>query len=163
MPFADIIIHHAFSSISGPLTYSIPKNLKLEEGSLVFVPFRKQKKTGVVMKIHEKKSTFPIKEIEKTCLEMPVLLPWQMSLLPWIQQYYFSDLYRTLKLFLPEKILKGKIPPIHNVEPSLCHSAPALCHSEPKAKNLSLIHTEILRLPVATTGALRMTIKPRGF
>ncbi|MBI5754787.1 primosomal protein N', partial [Candidatus Peregrinibacteria bacterium] len=121
---ADIIINHAFSRISGPLTYAVPKQVKIEKGSLVLVPFRKQKKTGIVIKIHEKKPVFAIKEIEKTCLEMPALWPWQMSLFSWMQEYYFSDAYQTLKLFLPEKIVKGKFPK-------------ALCHSEPQAKNLT--------------------------
>ncbi|MBI2463844.1 primosomal protein N' [Candidatus Peregrinibacteria bacterium] len=110
MKFAEILVNHPISSLKGNLTYEVPETFEIQEGQLVSIPFRTLKKTGIVIKIHEKKPSYPTKKIIEILSECPILLPWQQKLLEWIQNDSLCDLYRAYKLFIPEKIFSGIIP-----------------------------------------------------
>jgi len=89
-------------------TYKIPEDLKLEIGQSVLVPFRTAKKNGLVLDIHNNKPSFITKEVESIISLTPLLTINQITIIEWISRYYFAPLYKTAKLFLPQKILDNK-------------------------------------------------------
>lgn len=92
------------------LTYKIPDTLlpNLRIGMLVEIPLRKAKKTGLVWEIHDKEPSFKTVEISGIIGEEPLLTLSQIELIKFISEYYFTPLFKVLKLFIPAKIFKGK-------------------------------------------------------
>ena len=63
---AEVIINSTVKSLNKTFDYEVPKNLKVEIGSRVFIPFGKSKnpEEGIVVGLKEK-SEFKVKEILK--------------------------------------------------------------------------------------------------
>jgi len=92
------------------LTYKIPDTLlpNLRTGMLVEIPLRKAKKTGLIWEINDKEPPFKTVEISGIIGEEPLLTSSQIELIKFISEYYFTPLFKVLKLFIPAKIFKGK-------------------------------------------------------
>ncbi|HPU94771.1 MAG TPA: primosomal protein N' [Candidatus Gracilibacteria bacterium] len=92
------------------LTYKIPDSLlpNLRTGMLVEIPLRKAKKTGLIWEINDKEPPFKTVEISGIIGEEPLLTSSQIELIKFISEYYFTPLFKVLKLFIPAKIFKGK-------------------------------------------------------
>jgi len=92
------------------LTYKIPENFlpTLKIGQLVEFPLRKKIRTGLVWQITKTEPSFKTFEISKILNEEPLLTPLQIELANFIKDYYFTPLFKILKLFIPSKIFKGK-------------------------------------------------------
>lgn len=135
MKFAEILVDHPISSLKGSLTYEVPETFDIQKGQLVQLPFRTLKKTGIVLKVHEEKPSYPTKKITEILCGTPILFPWQQKLLEWIQNDSLCDLYRVYKLFLPEKIFSGKMP--------LHVPLPLNTFREKKSKKMWIYHHEL--------------------
>ncbi len=100
--FAEIILHRRVPSNFESFTYQVPKDLKVEPGQIVRVPFRKQKLAGIVLHLHEKMPSYPTKPLESA---LPIVLaPWQMELAAWMSEYYKCAFSKVIDFFIPEKI-----------------------------------------------------------
>lgn len=78
-------------------------------GARVWVPFRKQKKLGVVIGYHQhSKVAKSLKNIAEVIDETPILSPELLKLCVWIAGYYQSPLSEVLALALPKKYRLGE-------------------------------------------------------
>ena len=72
----------------------------------VVVPFGKAKiYTGVVIRVHRHKPSYPTKPIEFILDEQPVLSSRQLQLFSWISAYYLSTFGEVLKMGMPSSLL----------------------------------------------------------
>lgn len=105
--FADIVPHRRLPGALESFTYEVPQNLNLQPGQLVQIPFRKQKLSGIVRRLHNEKPRYPTRLIEKTIeyKEKTVTLDdKQMALAVWMTEFYKTSFAKTIDLFIPEKI-----------------------------------------------------------
>ncbi|MBI2634362.1 primosomal protein N' [Candidatus Peregrinibacteria bacterium] len=103
MKFAEIVFQK-----KTVLTYSIPGKMELLTGQLVKVPLRKKIENGLVWKIHDSKPEFKTLAIQEIIDAKPHLSATQIRLIEWMEKYYFCQLYKILKLFIPKRIFEQK-------------------------------------------------------
>lgn len=78
----------------------------LRAGMRVVVPFGKAKiYTGVVIRVHQHKPSYPTKPIEFILDEQPMLFSRQLQLFSWISTYYLSTFGEVLKMGMPSSLL----------------------------------------------------------
>ena len=78
----------------------------LRAGMRVVVPFGKAKiYTGVVIRVHRHKPSYPTKPIEFILDEQPMLSSRQLQLFSWISAYYLSTFGEVLKMGMPSSLL----------------------------------------------------------
>jgi len=108
--FAEVMVNQKYSNVKGSFTYKIPKGMKVKKGSLVIVPYTNRQLGGVVLKTTTEEPDFKTREIIEINPLHPCLQPWQLETAEFISNYYLANLYKALKLFIPNKIwnLKGK-------------------------------------------------------
>lgn len=106
--FAQICLKRRMPNNLETLTYQIPDELAVEEGSFVNVPLRNMKQEGVVVGISDKKPPYPTKNITELLSEYPLLQKWQLEVVNWMSDYYFAPLQKCLNLFLPPKLYKSE-------------------------------------------------------
>jgi primosomal protein N' (replication factor Y) len=82
-------------------TYSYKSNLELKPGSIVKVPFRNKKISGLVLAKETKKPSFKTKEIEEIIFNGPVLDPPYFKLAEIISKYYFTSLSSIIFSMVP--------------------------------------------------------------
>jgi primosomal protein N' (replication factor Y) (superfamily II helicase) len=107
MNFAEVLFQQKTGSDKETLTYQVPENLKIKTGDLVKVPFRRQEKHGIVWKIHNEKPSFKTLPIKEIIHETPLLSEKQIKLMTWFSKYYFCELSKILKLFIPKRIFNN--------------------------------------------------------
>jgi len=77
-------------------------------GARVWVPFRNQKKLGIVIEEQENSNLEkPLKNIEEVLDDSALITPEILTLCRWIAQYYQSPLSEVLALALPKKYRLG--------------------------------------------------------
>ena len=104
--FAEVVVHHPYARKQERFTYEVPEGLSVERGSGVEVPFQKNKKPGLVLKVHKERPSFPTKMILGALREEKLLWDWQLDLAEWIAEYYFCSLFDALRLMLPKNIFR---------------------------------------------------------
>ncbi len=104
--FAEICLKRRMPDNLRTLTYSIPKELKLNEGSYVTVPLRNKTEEGIILNISDSKPRYPTKGIKELIYDYPVLQKWQIELAKWMSEYYFAPIQKCINLFLPPKFYK---------------------------------------------------------
>jgi primosomal protein N' (replication factor Y) len=110
--FAEIALQQKVIEGKETLTYSVPDNLNLQIGQLVRIPLKKSFTTGIVWELHNNIPEFRTVAIQEIVSEKPLLSLNQIEVAKWISNYYFCPLFKTLKLFIPKKILAGKPPKV---------------------------------------------------
>ena len=97
---AEVIINSTVKSLNKTFDYEVPKNLKVEIGSRVFIPFGKSKnpEEGIVVGLKEK-SEFKVKEILK--LQAEKIEKEKINLAKYMSDRYFCNISDCLKLMLP--------------------------------------------------------------
>jgi primosomal protein N' (replication factor Y) len=110
--YAEILLNHPYARKQETFTYSIPDTFddfdpsKIEIGSGVIVPFQKKSLPGIVLSLHNKKPTFPTKDIAGLLSTSPLLQDWQINLANWISDYYFCSKFDVFRMFAPKNIFK---------------------------------------------------------
>lgn len=109
--FASVTLNHPISNQYPFFTYEIPEKIiaDIKVGQKVKVPLKNKFLTGIIIKISEKKPKYPTKTIEKIISARPFLSEYQIKTCYWISKYYFSSLYKAIKLFLPRPLFTAKI------------------------------------------------------
>ncbi len=106
--YAKVILPQKVGEDKDELTYRVPADLKTEIGQIVEVPLRNKRIKGVILSYEEQEPPYKTRDIFKIVENAPHLKPWQVELMRWIAAYYFSPLFRALKLFLPVPFVKKK-------------------------------------------------------
>ncbi|MEK7524147.1 MAG: primosomal protein N' [Patescibacteria group bacterium] len=102
MQFAEVILHRRVPSRFESFTYEVPPQLAVMPGQIVQVPFRNQKLSAIVRRLHQTPVPYAVKPIEAA---QPVTLPpWQMELASWMSEHYACAFSKVIDLFIPEKI-----------------------------------------------------------
>lgn len=107
MVYADIILP---LPLEGVFTYSVPDDMAsaVKPGMRVVVPLGSSKKyMGVVLKVHDVKPEFEVKDILSLSDTRPSVTALQLRLWQWIADYYMSPLGDVFKAALPAG-LKGE-------------------------------------------------------
>lgn len=107
MVYADIILP---LPLEGVFTYSVPDGMTsaVKSGMRVVVPLGRSKKyMGVVLKVHDVKPEFEVKDILSLSDTRPSVTALQLRLWQWIADYYMSPLGDVFKAALPAG-LKGE-------------------------------------------------------
>ena len=87
-----------------PLDYAIPKELELQLGDLVVVPFRNSKILGVIWKL-DHLSDVPLEKLKFIEKKLPYNIPeLDLKFLQWIADYYLFNLGHVFKMLLPSQI-----------------------------------------------------------
>ncbi len=86
---------------SRTFTYSVPKGLDLELGSLVTVPFGARRLQGVVFELTDHSEVEETRDLLGVSDTAPPLTDIQLQLARWISSYYMSSLFEAAALMLP--------------------------------------------------------------
>jgi len=111
MLFAEVVLDDRISEKEQFLLYSVPKNLEgsIKAGQIVLVPFGRIQKRGIIINIKNKIQhlSFRLRNIKKITFEEPVISEKQVLLAEKISSYYFTPLYKVIKLFVPSIVWFG--------------------------------------------------------
>lgn len=91
----------------GELSYEIPKEMNVQVGNIVKIPFKKSEICGLVIGITSELPKFKLKEIIEV-KEIKLSMD-KVDLIKWISNFFYCNLYAATKLFLPEKIWNDDI------------------------------------------------------
>jgi primosomal protein N' (replication factor Y) (superfamily II helicase) len=115
MPYCKIVLTNSLQTFSyhelGSLSYEIPEDLeeKLAIGSLVLVPFRKQKENGLVIDIYEslskEETKFKLREIEELVNDQ-VYSKELIELIKFTADYYSASYSEVVNAILPTQLVK---------------------------------------------------------
>lgn len=108
MQYAEVIFQQKTGPDKDTLTYSLPEGEVFRVGQSVLVSLRMKKKNGMIWKIHSEKPSFATQEVLQLNATHPLLTSQQIKLIEWISTYYFSPVYKILKLFIPKRIFEQK-------------------------------------------------------
>ena len=99
--YADVILP---LPLEGLFTYGLPASLAdmVRVGERVLAPLGKSKKyIAVVMRVHDKKPDFDVKDIEELLDDQPAVGERQLKLWNWIADYYLSPIGEVYKAAMP--------------------------------------------------------------
>ena len=82
-------------------TYRVPADASPVAGGRVLVPFRQQRMTGIVVELHDRKSSVTAKNIISVLDASPVLDAQLLRLGRWIADYYLAPLGEVFRAMLP--------------------------------------------------------------
>jgi len=109
MTFADVAVLAPVTrapNVAPTYTYAIPETLAehVAPGSLVMVPFRVRKLSGIVVALAPTSRIPDIKPIESLLDPQPVVDAARLELARWMAHEYLAPLSECLRLFLPPGI-----------------------------------------------------------
>jgi len=89
--------------------YAVPDHLRgaLRVGHLVWVPFGRERRHGLVVGLDERAPVPHVKAIHALIFPEPVVQPYQIQLADWMSREYLAPLWDTLLLFIPPGLLPG--------------------------------------------------------
>lgn len=98
--FADVLIPIARQS---RFTYRVPENIcrEIKEGQQVLVPFGKRFYGAIVLKIHQEKPDYELKEILRIWDEKPLVNMSQIHFWEWLSDYYMCEMGEVMLASLP--------------------------------------------------------------
>jgi len=136
MKYAEVIIPQKVNGDKSTLTYLIPEfNSEIyTPGKMVEIPLRNKTIRGVIIEIHNQIPSFKTKPIIGIVENAPHLTKTQLHLLHFISDYYFTPLFKTLKIFLPVTFFKKKKLKMPPENPKLSESLIKLYPLTPEQK-----------------------------
>ncbi|HEY9122194.1 MAG TPA: hypothetical protein VIM80_04280, partial [Brevefilum sp.] len=101
LTYVEVAIN--LTQISGCFHYHLPPELEelVSPGSLVIVPFGRQRVQGVVLRFVDTPEVSETKPVEELVDEKPVLTPIQIELARWMAEETLSPLGACINLMLP--------------------------------------------------------------
>ncbi|MBG0786254.1 MAG: DEAD/DEAH box helicase family protein, partial [Anaerolineaceae bacterium] len=133
--FVEVAIN--LPQISDTYHYNLPEDLEgsVGPGSLVIVPFGKQRAQGVVLRRVEQPDVAKIKNIEELVDEKPALTTAQIALAEWMAEETLSPLGACINLMLPPG-LSQRTDTLVRLNPDLALDEAALSTLEKRIVNL---------------------------
>ncbi|MCH4148413.1 MAG: primosomal protein N' [Prevotella sp.] len=101
MNYVDVVLP---LPLDGLFTYGVSDEMsgQVKMGVRVLVPLGRSKTyTGIVVRLHQEKPSFEIKDILAVLDNRPMLLPQQMKLWQWMSSYYMSPIGEIYKAAFP--------------------------------------------------------------
>ncbi|MDD9898294.1 MAG: primosomal protein N', partial [Candidatus Melainabacteria bacterium] len=132
MPYCKTILTSSLQNFSDQLTYKIPENLrdKLAVGSLVFVPFRNQRASGLVTEIYNELSNeelgFEIREIDDLAAGTLNFETELLELIKFTANYYSSSYSEACASLLPSALLPKATKEITLLDPESQDASPVV-------------------------------------
>ena len=105
--FADILVEVVAKGTDKTFTYSIPKGMNALEGMRVLVPFGQRKLEGFIVRIHDEKPEYVVKEIYELVDDRPVLNEEMLELGKYMSKKTLAPLTLCYQTMLP-RALKAK-------------------------------------------------------
>ena len=153
--YAQIVVLTYQSPEIKSYTYEIPKGLDVKVGQLVSVPFGSRNPLGIVLELRAQRlevSGQKIRPINSIVLKSPILLPYQIELLKWLNFYYQAPMVNCAKAMLPDipknpssvspiSIKQSTVNQTLVLVPSI-NQIPQTLALFPNAKNYALYHGE---------------------
>jgi primosomal protein N' (replication factor Y) (superfamily II helicase) len=96
--FCDVVLP---VPVDRAFTYKLKADDNPPIGGRVVVPFRNEKLTGVVTRLHDEAPPVEARPIVAVLDQEPILTPELMELASWIAQYYLAPLGEVLRTMLP--------------------------------------------------------------
>jgi primosomal protein N' (replication factor Y) (superfamily II helicase) len=87
--------------LDAAFTYAIPEGMEPVVGGRVLVPFRQQRLSGLVVRLHDNKPSVQIKNLIGVLDSTPVLDEQLMQLGRWIADYYLAPIGEVFRTMLP--------------------------------------------------------------
>ena len=100
MKFAEVAVDSPGSG-DRTFTYSIPRDLRLELGHSVLVPFGNQTRQGIVFDISNTTNLDLVREISELTDEKPLIDTVRLDLARWVSSRYMCTLFQACSLMLP--------------------------------------------------------------
>ena len=109
--YAQVIVDIASEAGAHTYTYRIPEGMELCPGYRVQVPFGRQTKEGVVLKVEEQSDYPPekTKEIKAPLEDYPAILPWLLELAGEMAGVNHCPLAETLRLMIPPDMRRQQV------------------------------------------------------
>lgn len=132
MRYCKTILTSSLQRFSDQLTYKIPEELndKLAVGSLVFVPFRNQRESGLITEIYEELSSeeqgFEIREIEELAAGNLGFQAELLELIKFTAKYYASSYSEACASLLPSSLLPKVSKEITLLDPDTKEASPVV-------------------------------------
>ena len=104
MPHALSYVEVAVDAPVGPgrtFSYSVPHNMSLEPGQMVWVPFGRRILQGVVMNLADVPQVEVTRDVLQPVEPSPVLNSAHLQLAQWLSRYYLCSLFAAVGLMLP--------------------------------------------------------------
>ncbi|MBE5763549.1 MAG: primosomal protein N' [Clostridiales bacterium] len=105
---ARVIIDQSSTQLDRPFDYSIPKDMLVEKGDRVIVPFGKRTIEGFVIDITST-SEFETKPILQVIDEYKCFSQETLDLMEYMRKRFFLKYVDILRLFIPSALRKGKV------------------------------------------------------
>src|SRR5438067_5833117 len=83
------------------LTYRVPEGVSPITGTLVIVPFRRQRLPGVITELHDRAPKVAEKTVLEVLDETPALSDKLLRLGKWISDYYLAPIGEVFRSMLP--------------------------------------------------------------
>ena len=99
--YADVILP---LPLQGAFTYALPDEFatRTQVGCRVIVPFGVRKfYTAIVVRLHDEKPPYLTKDVSELLDDAPAVLPSQLRLWKWVNEYYLCSLGEVFKAALP--------------------------------------------------------------
>src|SRR5579859_1337903 len=97
--FCDVALPVPLDAV---FTYSLsPESPTPAIGARVLVPFRNERKVGVVMAVHDNKPSVKTKTVHDVLDSEPIVSEHLMRLAQWIAHYYLAPLGEVFRSMLP--------------------------------------------------------------
>lgn len=100
MKYAEVAVNSPVWG-SGLFSYSIPPDIPLQVGQLVWVPFGKRTIPGLVFELSDTPQVESTKDIISSVSPQPFLTPEQIILASWISHHYLCSSFNSGALMLP--------------------------------------------------------------
>ncbi len=132
---ARVIIDKSSSQIDRPFDYSIPKDMLVEKGDRVIVPFGKMTCEGFVIDIAQS-SDFETKDILQVVDEFKCFTKETLELMEFMRRRFFLKYVDILRLFIPPALRRGKVKDLERYYVSLNENADLTKIKSDKQKEL---------------------------
>ena len=103
---AKVALEKATYAIDKPYDYLAPRELNLQVGCRVLVPFGRGNRTseGIVLALQEKMPDMPLKSVRLNLDETPLMGEKEIRLALWMTKRYFCTFYDAIRTILPAAV-----------------------------------------------------------
>ena len=111
MSFVKVLVNSRSPALGNGLTYQVKDEDKVEIGSLVRVPLRKQTLEGIIIELDTKHDdSYDVKFVAEVISSAPLLIKSSIETAKWMATHYMCTLRQSISPFLPAKRWSDLLP-----------------------------------------------------
>ena len=111
MSFVKVLVNSRSPALGNGLTYQVKDEDKVEIGSLVRVPLRKQTLEGIIIELDTKHDdSYDVKFVAEVISNAPLLIESSIETAKWMSTHYMCTLRQSISPFLPVKRWSDLLP-----------------------------------------------------